>query len=199
MLVNIFGLSMLLTVASAATLSRLYTVALPALILLVWFLDSPLRLERFLLRGLWVGVIVLAVIKPLVTQMRWRGELDLPTGRTAFFNPALYDKANWMLGRTRPSDYFFGDQLLNFALKLQNPGRVAFITPTDYTRPEEVADLMQGLEQHQVRFVSWYQGLDDVPVGPDADHLGPLRQYLKEHYFLANTFSDGNEMWERDR
>src|ERR1700733_9101267 len=197
MLVNITGLSMFLMVASAAAYNRLYTVALPALILLVWFLDSPFKLERALLRCLWVLVALLAVVKPVVTQMRWKAVLDLPTGRTAFFSPVFYEKTKWLLQRTRPSDYFFGDQFVGFALKLRNPGRIAFVTSSDYTRPEEVSDLLQGLERHQVRFVSWYGDLDNVPTAPRGDHLGPLRRYLREHYRVAETFSNGDEIWER--
>jgi hypothetical protein len=86
---------------------------------------------------------------------------------------------------------------VGFALKLRNPGRIAFITSSDYTRPEEVSDLLQGLERHQVRFVSWYGDLDNVPTAPRGDHLGPLRRYLREHYRVAETFSNGDEIWER--
>jgi hypothetical protein len=198
MLVNTVGLSMLLMVASAASYPRLCTVSLPALILLVWFLDSPFKVERVLLHGLWATVLLLAVIKPAVTQMRWSESRDLPTGRTAFFDPGLYEKVTWMSGRTGPSDYFFGDPSLGFAFRLQDPGRIAFVRPTDYTRPEEVSGLVRGLEDHQVKFVSWYANLDDKPVARQRDHLGPLRQYLREHYRMAARFSNGDGIWERN-
>jgi hypothetical protein len=196
MLVNITGLCLFLTVASAPAWNRLYAVSLPGLVMLVWFLNSPLKLEKGLLRGLWAVVLVLAVVKPIVTQVRWRAYLNLPTGRTVFFQAVLYQQAKWLEERTHPYDYFFGDQLLCFALRLQPPSRIAFIRPTDYTRPGEVQDLVRGLEEHQVRFVSWYSGLDD-PVDNTGDHLAPLRHYLQDHYQVAQTFSDGNKIWER--
>jgi hypothetical protein len=198
MLVNAVGLSMLMTVSSAAAYSRLYTVSLSALILLVWFLDQPFKTERFLLRGLWVLAVALAVLKPLVMQTRWKESLDLPTGRTAFFTPATYEKTKWMLQRTHPADYFFGDQFVGFALRLRNPGPVAFVRPTDYTRPEEVRDLVHGLEEHRVRFVTWYPGLDDGLEGFGSNNLASLRGELREHYRVAATFVNNDRIWERN-
>jgi len=196
MLVSVTGLSLFLTVASAPTWNRLYTVSLPALILLVWFLKFSFPVERVLLRGLWASAVVLALMKPIVTQMRWKAYLDLPTGRTAFSKPAFYEEAAWLAARTRPGNYFFGDQGFSFALRLRNPARVEFVRPTDYTRPEEVQNVLQALEEHKVEFVSWYPGVDDPP-DPDRDHLGPLRRYLHSHYVVATTFAGGYEIWER--
>jgi hypothetical protein len=199
MLVNVTGLSMLLTVASAAAYNRLYTVVLPGLILLVWFLDTELKVERVLLRGVWGMVLLLAVVKPAITQTRWRRVLNLPTGRAVFFTPAAYDKTAWLLERTRPSEYFFGDQFDGFVLRLRDPGPVAFVRPTGYTRPEEVRALVQGLEEHQVEFVSWYAGLDDEVVDSMGDNLGPLREELRKHYRVAATFANDDKIWERRR
>jgi hypothetical protein len=159
-------------------------------------LDSPFKLSRILLPGLWAIVLALAVIKPVVTQVRWKGILNLPTGRTAIFNRIVYEHTKWISERTQPSDYFFGYQLIGFALRLRNPGPVAFVRPTDYTRPEEVEGLVEGLEKHHVRFVSWYAGLDDTADAP-GDHLGPLRHYLRNHYAVVKTFEDGTKIWER--
>jgi hypothetical protein len=196
MLVNVTGLCLFLTVASAPAWNRLYTISLPALILVVWFLNASFKLERALLRILWATVLVLTIVRPLVTQARWKGYLDLPTGRTAFFEPGPYQQTKWMLERTHPSDYFFGDQLLGFDLRLRNPSRVAFVRPNGFTRPEEVQDVVQSLEAHQVRFVGWYKGLDD-PQDPTTDPLGPLRCYVRSHYRVAQIFSNGNEILER--
>lgn len=201
MLVNFTGLFLFLTVASAPAFTRLYAVSPPALILLVWFLDSPRKVERNLLQLLWLTVLVMAIARPLVTQTRWKAFLDLPTGRTVFFEPALYEKTKWLAERTRPFDYFFGDQLMSFDLRLQNVGRVPFLRPTDYTRPEEVQDTVQALEKFKVRFVSWYGGLDHekVPTSQSqGNHLGPVRRYLQEHYHIAQTFANGDQIWERN-
>lgn len=174
MLINTTGISLFLAVAS--TLVSVKKIVAPIL---------------------WTTVIVLAILKPVVTQTRWKGYLNLPTGRTAFFQPAAYEKAKWLSERTQPSDYFFGDQLICFALRLRNPARVPFLRPTDYTRPEEVRDVLQALEQHRVNFVSWYPGLD-VPVDNPGNHLAPLHHYLQDHYHVEKTFLNGDKIWQRD-
>jgi hypothetical protein len=197
MLVNITGLCLFLTIASAPAWNRLYTVSLPAFIMLVWFLNSSFKLERALLRILWAMVLVLAIARPIVTQTRWNAFLDLPTGRTAFPERGTYEETKWVLERTHPFDYFFGDQLLCFDLRLRNPSRVLYVTPYDFTRPEEVRSVVQGLEEHQVRFVSWYPGLDD-PVDVEGNHLAPLRRYMQGHYHVAASFTDGHTIWERN-
>ena len=199
MLFNAFGISMVLMVASAASFTRLYTISLPALILLVWFLDAPFKLERTLLRGLWMVALLLAAANPLITQTRWHAALNLPTGPTAFFSRPSYDKTAWLLQRTKPSQYFFGDPFDSFALRLRNPGPISFVRPTGYTRPEEVQALVNGLENHQVEFVSWYASLDNDLAGSPEDNLAPLREELRKHYRVAVAFANDDRVWERVR
>jgi hypothetical protein len=198
MLVNVTGLSMLMTVAFAATYNRLYTVSLPALILLVWFLNWPFKTERVLLYALWATVVVIAAAKPVIIQTRWRSSLALPTGRTALFSQPLNERMKWLLERTKPGDYFFGDEFAGLALRLRNPGPVDYVTPNGFTRPEQVSDLVRGLEEHQVRFVSCYEGLnEDETTDPPGDNLGALRKELQTHYRVAVTFANGDRIWER--
>jgi hypothetical protein len=40
--------------------------------------------------------------------------------------------------------------------------------------------------------------LEDEIVDPAGDHLGPLRLYLRQHYHVAKTFSNGDAIWELD-
>jgi hypothetical protein len=201
MLINFTGVFLFLTVASAPASTRLYAVSPPALVLLTWFLDSPHKVERSWLRLLFLTVFAAAIARPLVTQIGWKACLDLPTGRTAFFEPVLYEKTKWIAERTRPFDYFFGDQLMSFDLRLRNVGRIPFLRPTDYTRPEEVRDTIQALEKFKVRFVSWYSGLDHekrAAQRPEGNHLAPIRTYLHQHYHIAHIFANGDQIWERD-
>jgi hypothetical protein len=198
MLISVTGFFLFASIAPAPAYSRLYVVSLPAILLLVWFVNVPGKTERILLRTLWSTALALAILKPVVTQTRWRAILDLPTGRTAALSPVLYEKLQWASDETRPGDYFFGDQLVCFALQLRNPARVPFLRPTDYTRPEEVHDSVQGLEAYPVQFVSWYAGLDN-PVEPAGDHLGEMRRYLGAHYHVAKTFSNLDKILERNQ
>jgi len=201
-LINLAGLFLFLTVASAPFYSRLYAASPPALVTLVWLLKSSPKLSRLWLRLAWLTVFIMFMVRPLLMQVRWNAYLDLPTGPTAFYDPLLYEKCKWMSERTHPLDYFFGDDLLSFTLQLRNAGRVPFLRPTDYTRPEEVADAIQGLDKFHVRFVSWYSGLDrerDAARHPEGNHLAPIRLYLEEHYHVAKTFENGDQIWERNR
>lgn len=197
MLVTITGLSLFLAVASSPAYNRLYTVSLPGIVLLVWLTTEFVPLKNILSRILWTAIVVLAILKPIVTQTRWKEYLDLPTGRTVFFQPETYEKAKWVSERTQPSDYFFGDMLLCFALGLRNPARVSFLTSSDYTRPEEVRDVVQALEERQVTFVNWYPGLDR-PLHTAGNNLAPLTFYLHDHYHVGMTFMNGDKIWERD-
>ena len=197
MLVNITGLSLFLAVASAPSYNRLYTVSLPGIMLLVWLTGGFVPVKKILSPILWTAVVVLTILKPIVTQTRWKEYLNLPSGRTVFFEPTAYEEAKWVAERTQPSDYFFGDGLLCFALGLRNPARVSFLTPTDFTRPEEVRDVVQALEEHQVNFVRSYAGLD-VPLDTAGNHLAPLTLYLHDHYHVGRTFLNGDMIWERD-
>jgi hypothetical protein len=201
-LVNAVGLFLFLSVASAPAYSRLYAVSPPALFLLVWILKVSPKVPRIALRCAWTVTIVMLVGRPVVTQLRWKQFLNLPTGRTAFLDSLIYEKCKWMAAHTHPSDYFFGDHLICFALRLRNAAEVPFLRPTDYTRPEEVAGVIRGLERHQVKFVSWYIGLDrekEALLHPEGNHLAPIRAYLREHYHLAQTFENGDQIWERDQ
>jgi hypothetical protein len=197
MLVNVTGFALFLTVASAPAWNRLYAVSMPALIMLVWLLQRPIQLNLITRRVLWGTVLVLAVVRPVVTQTRSRCVLALPIGSTAFFDRGLYVETKWMLEKTHPGDYFFGDQLLSFELKLRNPARVAYVTPFAFTTPEEIENVVHSLERYQVNLVSWYPGLDD-PQDVQNNHLAPLRQYLNAHYKIAQRFPNGHVIWERD-
>jgi hypothetical protein len=198
MLINVTGLSMFLAISSAPAYNRLYTVSLPGIVLLVWFTCAFVPVKKILLPILWTAIVVLAILKPIVTQTRWKAYLNLPTGRTVFFQPEYYEKAKWLAERTQPSDYFFGNTSLFFALRLRNPSRVPFLSATDYSRPEEVRDVVQTLEEHRVTFVSRFPGLDD-PVNNAGNHLVPLQLYLHDHYHVGTKFSNGDEFLERDR
>jgi hypothetical protein len=196
MLVNITGLTLFLTIASSPAYNRLCTISIPGFIALGWLAGLPGKLEILLSRCLMVTALLMMVLKPTITQTRWEASLTLPAGRVAFLSPAEFQKVSWLSERTQPSDYFFGDELACFLLHLRNPARVPFLRPTDYTRPEEVEDLLQALQAHQVRFVSWYPGLD---VSERGDHLAPVELYLHVHYHVARTFANGDKIWERNQ
>jgi hypothetical protein len=196
MLINLVGVFLLVSIIRSPGYTRLYTVSPPAWILLVWFLKAPFKIERFLLRVSWATVLTLALTRPAITQIRWKVILDLPTGHTAFFHRASYEKFKWASEHTHPGEYFVDDPHLCFALRLQNPARVPFLRPTDCTRPEEIDDIIRALREHRVRYVGWYRSLDDEVTDPKENHLRPLREYLQQRYKVATTFSNGDLIYQ---
>ena len=199
MLVGLVGSFLFLSIAASPSYRRLCAVSPPALILLVWFVGYPAKVERLALSCLWVAALGAFIVEPVARQTGWRRYLDLPTGRTAFVLTQDFEEERWVFERVHPREYFFGDQLICFALDLRPAGPVDFIRPTDYTRPEHAQGVLEALERHKVRLVRWYSGLDASDSGTKAgDHLSPLRSYLRSHYHVAKTFPGGDELWLRN-
>lgn len=75
-----------------------------------------------------------------------------------------------------------------------------FVENGGYTTAKQVTEVIQGLERHQVRYILWSpQAFDILPTSenPSGDHLGPLRDYIHNHYTMVKVFPDGAEIWEK--
>ncbi len=201
MLLYLVGLFLFLGNARAPNLQRLTADSFPALILLVWLMQSTGWFSRAARRAIWGAALSFLLLTPLSSQFLYSPYyLDLPTGRAAFFDLGRVDRFEWLLYRTRPGDYFFAGHPYKFYLCLRDVTGVPFLTTTDFTRPEQVGHMIEALERHQVRFVQWGPDLDPAVPGAtpaNGDHLGPLRKYLSERYRVVHTFSDGVRVLER--
>ena len=198
-LLNFVGLAMFVSIIPAPGWVRLGTVSLPALILLTWFLKGPGRLCRVFRMSLWGFALALAIGEPLTTQVHQHYLLDAPRGSAAFMSSAEYNKFRWLQGRTQPGEFLFEADFpdVYYLLGLRDPGRVPFVTPTGYTRPEQVQQTIEALEQKHVRLVVWGANLD-IPYENrrEGDHLNPLRKYLREHYRASMSF-ELEQVWVR--
>jgi len=199
MALNITGLSLFIGTAPAPSFFRLCVVSLPALILFVWFLSQPGSIERVLANLAWAFAILMVVLEPIKVQRHARCYIDLPSGRTAFLRPIVYDRYKWISEHTRPSEPFFEGVWADtyVALSLHNPTPVPYVTNTDYTRPEQVQAVVKSLERTGVRLVLWSLELDTPQGKIEGDHLGPLRVFLRSRYHMVKTFADGDQVWER--
>ncbi len=205
-LLNVMGLFLFASVAPAPSLLRLRIVALPpALISLVWFLRSPGLVLKVLRASLWFVATVLTVGKPVAWQIRAMHCLDLPSGRICVRSADSRDELRWLADRTHPSDYFFdfGSEVEPYVLlDLKNPTEVPLLTPTDYTRPEQVREVVESLEKHQVRYVLCPASFDYEVIAfsmpPSVNHLGPFLEYLRTRYHVVKTFPDSDQVWERN-
>lgn len=200
MLVAMVGLFSFLAVASAPSYRRLCSVSLPAIILLVWYLSTPGGRKKACRIAMAAVSLCWIVVASLLVQTRWHASLDLPTGRTAFTSARVYNEYRWIAQRAGPRDMLFGQPLICFALGLRDPTPLNYVDSTDYTRPEQVQSVVKSLDENRARYVIWYA---DLPLPdarqPSGDHLNPLREYLRSHYRLAETFAAGDRIFERQR
>jgi hypothetical protein len=201
-LLQTVGLCLFLGVAPAAEGQRMATIALPATILLVWMLNSWKKLGKGLLVVLAAGTLAYAIAFPARMQTRGWTYLEVPAGRVAFSDTSRLEIFEWVLGHTRPGQYFFdnaGTQPFAFLAGLRSPGPTLFLTTSDYTRPQQVQRMVEGLEKHHVQYILWEAGFD-VPSdsGVPGDHQGPLRDYLHSHYRVIKTFPGLVQVWERN-
>ncbi len=205
-LFTVMGFCLFASIAPGPSLLRLRIVALPpALIVLVWFLRSPQMVSKVLRASLWLGATVLIVGRPLAWQMRSIHCLDLPSGPICVRSADSRDELQWLAGRTRPSDYFFdfGWEADSYVLlQLRNPTKMPFLTPTDFTRPEQVRGVVEALEEHHVRYVLCPANFDYEVIAyslpPSVNHLCPFLEYLRTHYHVVKTFEDSDQVWERN-
>jgi hypothetical protein len=202
MLLAIVGSCMILGIAPAPGLHRIASSAFPAVILLGWFLDSPRKLARALTAALAVGVLLVIPHTVTVAQRGERWILTTPQGKLAVESQQVLDRYNWVQQHTRPLDYYYYPVFpyVYLYLNLRNPTPFPFIWNSGYTTPEQVQQVIRGLDHHQVRYVHWSPRLlDRIPDWEDPleDHLGPLRDYIHEHYLPVKLFSNSEEIWER--
>jgi hypothetical protein len=195
LLIALTGTAMFLAVASSPSVKRLSTVSPPAMILLVWLLGRFGSTAAKLKIVLAVGAMAVAVVTPIHAQARSWSFLDLPAGRTAFKDVAEYDEYRWVLGHTHPGQFIFG-MPLHIPFRMRDPAAIEGLDSSEYTRPEQVAALVQALEEHQVPLL--ILGVSKkYPLDTTSPRLAPFRDYLFQKYRLIKTFATGNECWAR--
>ena len=185
MLVAIVGFFMLLSIAPAPGDVRMAASMLPALILLVWFLDSPRSVARRIAAVIGLGTLVVTTHSVGANRPHPVGILSTPHGNVAFIDPVLYQEDSWIQQHTHPSDYFYESlwQDAYFYFDLRNPTPLSVVKQGGYTTPQQVAEVIQGIGKHQVRYLlcgDWVNdpGGIDEPRTLSDDFLGPLRDYI---------------------
>ena len=192
------GVAMFLAIAAAPSLKRLSTVSPPAMILLAWLLTWPARTVARIRTALAAGAIVLAICGSVRAQTRWRTEIDFPAGRTALTDRLEVEEYRWVLAHTHPGQFFFGMPPMYLPFRMQNPTPIEGFLPSEYTRPEQVAAMVQALQSHDVPLVILASG-SKYPraTGLASDHLAPFRDYLCQNYQLTGVFATGDEVWKK--
>ena len=196
-LIALTGIFMFLAVAASPSVKRLGSVGPPAMVSLAWMLSGPGRVTRWLKMGLVFAAIGMVLVASVVNQTRWRAFLDLPAGRTAFHDKLQYEEYGWVLQHTHPRQFFLGVPMY-FPFHVQNPSPTDGYETSEYTRPEQVTELLQALKTHFVPLMI-LPSAKQYPrrTGLPSDHLGPFRNYLCRNYSLTRTLATGDEVWER--
>lgn len=195
MLVAVVGIAMLAAVAPALSIRRISTASPPAMLLLTWLLGRNKKLWPALALGAVSAAISVAQIAAI--QLKHERILDLPIGRVAIPPKAdYYDVYRWMAANSKPGQWYFGLPPVALPLLLRDPTPMAQLSPGEYTRPEQVTAIVEGIERVKVPVIvlrpRMYLPSPDLP-----DHLEPFRSYLYDHYRKTKSFPSGDEIWQR--
>lgn len=188
------GLSLVLTVIYSPHYRTLSPFSLPAFVIFVWYLRERTLLATMARRLLWAGAIAALVAGALITQ---RSAIsDQLNGRSyAFMDAENYQWYRWLADYVRPGQTLLDADTqcnLYYYLDAADPCVLSWLTPNDYTRPEQVTETRACLATGRVAYVLWAPDLDPgKPPAPD-DHLEPLRQYLAANYHVVSRlYNDG--------
>jgi hypothetical protein len=195
-LLAMLGLGLFLEVSLSANWLRIYATAWPGIVLLVWCANTEGRMTRYALRATGIVVLLLAAGQTWSRQHQKYVVAELPGGTVALADPA-FAKLSAVMERTRPTEFFFQTIWPGVYIPLQrrNPVYLDTVWPNEESRPEYVQRSIAELEAKNVRYILWSPGLNwPDPERPWADHLGPLRDYLHEHYQRVEVFSDQDEL-----
>jgi len=194
------GLALFLGVVTAPTWVRLCTVSPPAVILFVWYFNFEGLLQKIRIGTLWAITLVLAIGLTVGRKLQWRAYVTTPIGKVAVLDRVQHEEIHFLLGKTKPGEYFFGNADLAYLLDLRDPARVAYVTGSDYTRPEQVSNVVDSLKNHTVEYVFWSPAVDLAQEDANSpNHLGPLYAYLRSNYHIAKIFPNYDMLWERGK
>lgn len=199
-LLNFVGAAMFASIVNSAGYWRIAVVSLPAFLVAVWIIET--KLGVIVIRILTV-IAVLAMVSDIrASQRNWYYSIETPSGRIALSVDDPLSQLQWFAARTHQGDYVFqalGSNLY-FWLGLRNPTKVWWLTPCEFTRPEQVDDVLRDLELHAPRFILWNGDLDESLCGASSDHIQPVRDYLHAHYHkvqdLTPEFGPTTSAWE---
>lgn len=204
-LIAITGLAMFLGVLPSLSIMRASAVCLPATIIFAWQIQ---HLAGKFPRAKWLRLAAVAVsiacaldLAISTQRMRWRS-IDLPAGRVAISDPGRYELYLWMKEHTRPGQPYLGIAPLPFALHLTLPGPIHAPGPWEYYRPEHIARSIDALEANRIPLLvlrspdQFRDQFRDQP-GYMPNHLKAFQDYVNQHYRKVQTFSTGDEAWQR--
>ena len=200
-LICLVGAMLLLEMLPAVNWLRVYSVSMPGVILLVWT-ASRLRISKAWLVAAGYLFAACAAVPQTVSKHRQEGYItQLPAGET-LLSEQKHELYSWIMEHTRPGDFFLSAAWpgVYFPLSLRSPIYAEMLLNSNWTLPEYVGLAVEEVDRKEVKYILWPRRLDgpDDPSRPWEDHLGPFRAYLGSHYRVVKTFSDGDQIWQRN-
>ncbi len=201
-LIGIVGVFMTIT-TTAPNLPRLFQIAGPGLIVLVWLANRyATRYMPKIAVAACSALIALGVFQAVRVQTNWDVvHLDTPAGRLAMIRSKQSERYEWLLQNTKPGDHFFEvyEPFAYFPLGLKNPTRYGQIWPSEYTRPEHVAEAVRDLRSKRPRYILWDNSyLSTTRVA--GDHTRPLADLVAADYSpVGEVYDVGGkpvQIWE---
>jgi hypothetical protein len=185
------GIAMFVEVSQSPSWFRVYCVALPAVLLLVWLVGDAGKLARYGLALLWIAVAVLAGHQTRGRHAEASVIVELPAGKAAM-RPAAAEKLQWLAARTQPGQFLLqvGWSGVYLPLAVYNP---LFLDDIDTGDARGAQMSIDRLEAKHVQYVLWSQ-----PADSSRDSVPIFRNLLEKHYRKAWRFSDGDEVWQRE-
>ena len=119
---SLLGLFLLLEILPGVNWLRLYCIAMPGLILLVFAATRAPELQRYAAATGWIVVLCLGSWNTWMRYRQNQAVVALPTGRV-MLPSQKYEKFSWLEQHTKPGDFFFQHAWHDayFPLELRNP------------------------------------------------------------------------------
>ncbi len=198
LLIAITGMAMYLGITPSISIIRTSAVCLPATILLAWLLERATGRMRYL-RPVLAALSLACALRMAYAMQRTHWQyLDLPAGRSAIQERGRYDLYLWMKEHTRPGEPYLGIGPISFPLRLYCPSPIQQPAPWEYYRPEHISRAIQAMETYRIPLIVHrpYERFRHI-AGYNQELIQPFEDYLHRHYRRIETFSTGDEVWER--
>jgi hypothetical protein len=198
-LLSLTGLSLLLEVAVSINVLRLFAIAMPGIVLLVWMAGRLHRGKEALLVAASVVVTVSGAYQTIEKHAVNSARGELPGGWLAT-TPEAFGKLRLLAQHTHQGEFLLqaGWPGVYLPLRVQNPLYLPTLTRWDPGYDKDMGPAIRELETKQVRFVLWTHHLDEgCGFSACADDLSPVRAYLIASFRPMQAFSDGDVLWQR--
>ena len=206
LLIALIGLFLTLS-TTAPNQFRLFQISGPSLIVLIWLI-SRIEINRQIKRRIFqfvaTALLLLGAFQAIRIQTNWEFiDLDFPSGRLTMVNSPQARRYLWLAQNTKPGDFFFEvyEPFVYFPLKLKNPTRFGQIWPSDYTRPEQISEVIGDLNVKKPKYILFDNAYFASGTPRAAgDHTGPLADFVQKSYSPIGDIYDLDgrpvQIWE---